>query len=198
MIRYCAPAQWFARTVRRPLTIHGTTIEPGQRIITLLASATRDEREYADPDDFVWNRPIERLLAFGRGQHFCLGVHLARLEIAIMVTEWLKRVDRLAHRHRGRIATAVEFPVGLEQHPGGGLTMWAYRLTAPYTFERVDIPEKTPESLGDRQVLLRFLAAGVCGSDLPGFRGAKGRLPGDTGISAAEMDGFPFTKWSAR
>ena len=67
MIRYCAPAQWFARTVRKPFTIHGTTIEPGQRIITLLASANRDEREYANPDDFVWNRPIERLLAFGRG-----------------------------------------------------------------------------------------------------------------------------------
>ncbi|AGB22726.1 cytochrome P450 [Mycobacterium sp. JS623] len=93
MIRYCAPAQWFARTVRKPFTMHGTTIEPGQRIITLLASANRDEREYANPDDFVWDRPIERLLAFGRGQHFCLGVHLARLEIAIMVTEWLKRVD---------------------------------------------------------------------------------------------------------
>jgi cytochrome P450 len=92
MIRYCAPAQWFARTVRRPFTIHGTTIEPGQRIITLLGSANRDEREYPDPDELVWNRPIERLLAFGRGQHFCLGVHLARLEIAIMVTEWLKRV----------------------------------------------------------------------------------------------------------
>ncbi|MEN3321853.1 MAG: hypothetical protein V7643_5255 [Mycobacterium sp.] len=93
MIRFCAPAQWFVRTVRKPFTIHGTTIQPGQRIITLLASANRDEREYADPDDFIWNRPIERLLAFGRGQHFCLGVHLARLEIAIMVTEWLKRVD---------------------------------------------------------------------------------------------------------
>jgi cytochrome P450 len=92
MIRYCAPAQWFARTVRRPFTIHGTTIKPGQRIITLLTSANRDEREYTDPDEFIWNRPIERLLAFGRGQHFCLGVHLARLEIAIMVTEWLKRV----------------------------------------------------------------------------------------------------------
>jgi cytochrome P450 len=92
MIRYCAPAQWFARTVRTPFTIHGTAIKPGQRIITLLGSANRDEREYADADEFVWNRPIERLLAFGRGQHFCLGVHLARLEIAIMVTEWLKRV----------------------------------------------------------------------------------------------------------
>lgn len=94
MIRYCAPAQWFARTLRRPFTIHDTTINPGQRIITLLGSAGRDEREYADPDSFIWNRPIERLLAFGRGQHFCLGVHVARLEITIMVTEWLKRVNQ--------------------------------------------------------------------------------------------------------
>ncbi|MFY9919796.1 MAG: cytochrome P450 [Mycobacterium sp.] len=92
MIRYCAPAQWFARTVRKPFTIHDTTIEPGQRIITLIASANRDEREYPDPDEFVWDRPVERLLAFGRGQHFCLGVHVARLEIAILVSEWLKRV----------------------------------------------------------------------------------------------------------
>jgi cytochrome P450 len=92
MIRYCAPAQWFARTVRRPFTIHGTTIQPGQRIITLLASANRDEREYRDPDEFIWDRSIDRLLAFGRGQHFCLGVHVARLEIAILVSQWLKRV----------------------------------------------------------------------------------------------------------
>jgi cytochrome P450 len=92
MIRYCAPAQWFARTVRTPFTVHDITIKPGQRIITLLGSASRDDREYPDPEEFIWNRPIERLLAFGRGQHFCLGVHLARLEITIMVTEWLKRV----------------------------------------------------------------------------------------------------------
>ena len=92
MIRYCAPAQWFARTVRKPYSIHGTTINPGQRIITVVASANRDEREYPDPDEFIWNRPIARSLAFGRGQHFCLGFHLARLEIAVLVQEWLKRV----------------------------------------------------------------------------------------------------------
>lgn len=92
IIRYSAPAQWFARTVRRPYIIHDTTIKPGQRVITLLASAARDEREYDHPDDFMWNRPIERLLSFGRGQHFCLGVHVARLEITIMIEEWLKRV----------------------------------------------------------------------------------------------------------
>jgi cytochrome P450 len=92
MIRYCAPAQWFARTARKPFTIHGTTIEPGQRIITLLASANRDEREYPDPDRFIWNRPNARSLAFGRGQHFCLGYHLARLEVSVLLTEWLRRV----------------------------------------------------------------------------------------------------------
>ncbi len=92
IIRYCAPAQWFARTARRPFTIHGTTIEPGQRIITLLASAARDEREYPNSDEFQWNRPIERLLSFGHGQHFCLGVHVARLEVTILIQEFLKRV----------------------------------------------------------------------------------------------------------
>jgi cytochrome P450 len=92
MIRYCAPAQWFARTARKPFTIHDTTIEPGQRIITLLASANRDEREYPEPDEFMWDRPIQRSLAFGRGQHFCLGYHVARLEVAVMIEEWLRRV----------------------------------------------------------------------------------------------------------
>ncbi len=70
--------------------------------------------------------------------------------------------------------------------------MWSYRIIAPYLFERTSIPDKTPECLADGQVLLRFMAAGVCGSDLPAFRGARGRLPGDDGPSAAEKDGFPI------
>lgn len=96
MIRFCAPAQWFARTARKPFTIHGQTIKPGQRVITLLASANRDEREYPDPDEFIWNRPNRRSLAFGRGQHFCIGYHLARLEIDVLLGEWLRRVPEYA------------------------------------------------------------------------------------------------------
>jgi L-iditol 2-dehydrogenase len=69
--------------------------------------------------------------------------------------------------------------------------VWCYRLVAPYEFERIEVPEHSPESLTDGQVLLRFLAAGICGSDLPGFRGTQGKLPGDTGASAAGMNGFP-------
>ncbi|MBB2990032.1 threonine dehydrogenase-like Zn-dependent dehydrogenase [Mycolicibacterium iranicum] len=70
--------------------------------------------------------------------------------------------------------------------------MWSYRLVAPYTFEKSDVLPRSPESLGDGQVLLRFLAAGICGSDLPAFRGVKGRLPFDTGRQAADKDGFPI------
>ncbi|OBH39437.1 cytochrome [Mycobacterium sp. E342] len=98
MIRFCAPAQWFARTARKPFSIHGETIRPGQRVITLLASANRDEREYPEPDEFLWDRPIGRSLAFGRGQHFCIGYHLARLEVAVLLQEWLRRVPDFAIR----------------------------------------------------------------------------------------------------
>jgi threonine dehydrogenase-like Zn-dependent dehydrogenase len=70
--------------------------------------------------------------------------------------------------------------------------VWSYRLIAPYLFERTTIADTAPESLTDGQVLLRFLAAGVCGSDLPAFRGAKGRIPGDDGRSGPEKDGFPI------
>ena len=69
--------------------------------------------------------------------------------------------------------------------------MWTYRLVAPYTFERLEVPDKTADDLGDRHVLLRFMAAGVCGSDLPPFRGVRGKIAGDTGLNAAEMMGFP-------
>ena len=70
--------------------------------------------------------------------------------------------------------------------------MWSYRLVAPYTFERTSLPDKTSDDLADGQVLLRFLAAGICGSDVPAFCGVRGKIPGDRGTSAAEMDGFPI------
>lgn len=70
--------------------------------------------------------------------------------------------------------------------------MWVHRLVAPYEFERIEVLDLTEQQLGDGQVLLSFVAAGVCGSDLPAFRGAQGRLPGDSGASAAEKNGFPI------
>jgi cytochrome P450 len=92
MIRYCAPAQWFMRTCYKPVTIAGQKINPGQRVFFMVGSALRDEREFENPDAFHWNRPIPRTLAFGQGVHFCIGTHLARLEIRILVDAFLRRV----------------------------------------------------------------------------------------------------------
>ncbi|SCX16312.1 Cytochrome P450 [Mycolicibacterium fluoranthenivorans] len=117
MIRYCAPAQWFARTLRKPFTLHGTTVNPGQRIITLLGSAARDDREYVNPDDFQWDRRSARILSFGRGTHFCLGVHLARLEITILVTEWLKRVPEFTVREEAASRPPSSFQWGWNSVP---------------------------------------------------------------------------------
>lgn len=117
MLRFCAPAQWFARTARRPFAIHGQTIEPGQRVITLLASANRDEREYPDPDAFIWDRPIARSLVFGRGQHFCIGYHLARLEVAVLVQEWLRRVPDFEVKGQAATRLPSSFQWGWNQIP---------------------------------------------------------------------------------
>jgi cytochrome P450 len=92
MIRFCGPAQWFMRTAAKPTAIAGVPIRPGQRVIWLTQSAGRDPREFENPDEFIWNRPIPRTLAFGLGQRFCIGIHLARLEGRILVEEFLGRV----------------------------------------------------------------------------------------------------------
>jgi cytochrome P450 len=91
MFRFCGPAQWFGRTVARPITIAGQDMKPGQRVAWLAQSAARDEREFTAPDEFHWDRKIKRTLAFGYGQHFCVGIHLARLEGRIMLEEFLSR-----------------------------------------------------------------------------------------------------------
>jgi cytochrome P450 len=92
MLRFCAPAQWFTRTVKKPITIAGRELGVGHRIFPLLMAGNRDEREFEDPDSFIWDRPIQRHLAFGQGQGFCIGNHVARLEGRILLEELLARV----------------------------------------------------------------------------------------------------------
>ncbi|MCB0929749.1 MAG: zinc-binding dehydrogenase [Mycolicibacterium insubricum] len=70
--------------------------------------------------------------------------------------------------------------------------MWCHRVAAPYTFEKIELSEPDPAALAPGQVLLKFAAAAICGSDMPGFRGTQGKLPADTGPCAADIDGFPI------
>jgi cytochrome P450 len=67
-------------------------MKAGQRVAGLITSANRDEREFEDSEEFIWNRKIRRQLAFGAGLHHCLGLHIARLQIRVLVEEFLARV----------------------------------------------------------------------------------------------------------
>lgn len=117
MLRYCAPAQWFGRTAKLPVEVAGVTVEPGQRVILLIASANRDPREFDDPDAFVWNRKARRMLSFGVGPHFCIGIHLARLEGQIMLRELLPALDRFTiHPEEGEWPVS-EFQIGWTKLP---------------------------------------------------------------------------------
>ncbi|MCB2046768.1 MAG: cytochrome P450 [Novosphingobium sp.] len=122
MLRYFAPAQWFGRTVKKPVRLGGVDLEPGQRVILIIASANRDQREFDRPDDFIWNRKTRRLLSFGVGPHFCIGIHLARLEGQVMLREFLSAVkDYTVHPERGHWPVSqfqigwTSLPVSIEQ-----------------------------------------------------------------------------------
>ena len=65
----------------------------GQRVAGLVACANRDEREFENAGDFIWNRKIRRQLAFGLGLHHCMGLHIARLQIRVLVQEFISRVN---------------------------------------------------------------------------------------------------------
>ena len=94
IVRYCAPAQYTFRTAHKDVEVAGSSVRAGQRVACLLHSASRDEREYDDPEAFVWDRRIPRVISFGLGQHHCIGKHLALLEVRTLIAEFLRRVDQ--------------------------------------------------------------------------------------------------------
>jgi cytochrome P450 len=117
IMRYCAPAQWFMRTAHKPVTVAGQLIKPGQRAFYLVASALRDERQFDEPSRFVWNRPIERVLSFGHGIHYCIGVHLARMEVQVMLQRFLERVPRYRIDRAGMVRYPSSFQWGWNEIP---------------------------------------------------------------------------------
>jgi cytochrome P450 len=80
------------RYVTRDVEIHGQTVPAGSVLMLVMASANRDDRMFPpDGDAFDIHRAIAHHLTFGRGNHFCLGAALARLEARIAVEETLRR-----------------------------------------------------------------------------------------------------------
>lgn len=92
ILRYDPPSQLQGRTTTREVTLHGKTIPAGQKVMLLTGSATRDPRAFENADQLDIARPLDmRSIFFGFGVHKCLGIHLARQEIAIAFDELLSR-----------------------------------------------------------------------------------------------------------
>jgi cytochrome P450 len=95
VIRWSCPTHFMRRTAATDTTLGGAAIRAGDKVVLWYVSGNRDEAEFADPDVFDVGRNPNRHLSFGRGgPHLCLGVHLARLEVKVVLAALARRVRR--------------------------------------------------------------------------------------------------------
>jgi len=92
ILRYTPAVHYFRRTVTEDTEIRGVKIREGEKITMWYPSANRDEDVFRDPDTFDVRRSPNDHLAFGIGEHFCIGSNLARMELNVIFEELLKRV----------------------------------------------------------------------------------------------------------
>ncbi len=91
-IRWVSPVLNMRRTATADHELRGRHIRAGDELLLLYGSANRDPLAFEDPDRLDVTRSHNRHVAFGFGTHFCLGAHLARLEIRVMFEELLRRI----------------------------------------------------------------------------------------------------------
>jgi cytochrome P450 len=96
MLRFTSPVSHFKRTVMEDIEIRGQRIAKGDRVVMFYGSANRDEDVFADADTFDIGRDPNPHVAFGAGgPHLCLGMHVARVELAVMFRELLTRMPHI-------------------------------------------------------------------------------------------------------
>jgi cholest-4-en-3-one 26-monooxygenase len=91
ILRWVSPISHFARVATEDAEVRGVTIRAGDPLALYFASANRDEEVFDDPFAFRIDRRPNPHLAFGFGEHFCMGAHLARVELDVMLRCLLAR-----------------------------------------------------------------------------------------------------------
>jgi cholest-4-en-3-one 26-monooxygenase len=94
ILRWVSPISHFARVATQDVEFHGHTIHEGDQLALYFASANRDEALFDDPFAFRVDRHPNPHIAFGIGEHFCMGAHLARAEIDVLFRLLCERVER--------------------------------------------------------------------------------------------------------
>jgi len=93
ILRWVSPISHFTRIATEDAEVRGTTIPAGEQVALYFASANRDEDVFDDPFAFRIDRKPNPQLAFGFGEHFCMGAQLARVEIEVMYRHLLQRIE---------------------------------------------------------------------------------------------------------
>jgi cytochrome P450 len=91
LLRYVSPVMHFRRTATEDTALGDQSIRAGDKVVVWYGAANRDPAVFTEPHELDLLRRPNPHLAFGTGPHFCLGAHLARLELAAMLGQLLKR-----------------------------------------------------------------------------------------------------------
>lgn len=95
VLRIESPISCFSRVAATSADVGGTDLPAGSRVLVSFASANRDERRWRDPERFDILRENAGQVAFGHGEHACVGMGLARLEAAAVLTTLAERVEAI-------------------------------------------------------------------------------------------------------
>jgi cytochrome P450 len=95
ILRWTSPIIHFARTATQDVEIRGKKIRKGEQLALYYPSANRDEEVFDRPFTFDVTRDPNRHLAFGIGEHFCAGAHVARLELEVAFKTLIPRLAEL-------------------------------------------------------------------------------------------------------
>jgi alpha-terpineol hydroxylase len=94
-LRWTSPVRHFLRTATADAEVNGHTIEKGDRLMLLYPSANRDEAVFEDPERFDITRRPNQHIAFGFGPHMCIGQHISKMEMRILMAELLPRLKSI-------------------------------------------------------------------------------------------------------
>ena len=96
VVRWVTPVNMFRRTATRDTELHGQKISEGDKVVVYYSSANRDEAIFTDPYTFDVGRDPNPHIGFGGGgPHFCLGAHLARLELRVLFETLLEPMSNI-------------------------------------------------------------------------------------------------------
>lgn len=93
IVRWTTPVIQFCRTPVEDLELRGQKIRAGESMCLFYPSGNRDEEIFDEPDRFLVDRNPNPHIGFGRGEHFCLGASLARLELRVLFRQLIERFD---------------------------------------------------------------------------------------------------------